>query len=99
VLADFVERHDHDGGGPPPGLDQLGGVYRQPVPVVAAAVQRLEVDDVAVLARGSMPAELLDDLMESVRVGEASMADALVARAREHPDVPAGTFTARRTET
>ncbi|GID10167.1 hypothetical protein Aru02nite_10560 [Actinocatenispora rupis] len=34
---------------PPAGLDQLGGVYRQPVAVLAGAVQRLQVDDVTVL--------------------------------------------------
>jgi hypothetical protein len=51
------------------------------------------------LARGSMPAETLDDLMESLRVGEASTTDALAARARDHPDVPSGAFPARRTGT
>ncbi|MCW2948944.1 MAG: hypothetical protein JWR24_5661 [Actinoallomurus sp.] len=35
------------------------------------------------LGRGTMPAELLDDLTESVRISEASMADALAVQADE----------------
>ncbi|WP_239405481.1 hypothetical protein [Frankia sp. Cj3] len=36
------------------------------------------------LERGTIPAEILDDLMESVRISEASIADALDAHAYEH---------------
>jgi hypothetical protein len=47
-----------------------------------------EIVQAAGLGRGTMPSETLDDLMESVRVSEASMAGTLAAQAREHGTGP-----------
>jgi hypothetical protein len=47
-----------------------------------------EIVQAAGLGRGTMPGEMLDDLMESVRVSEASMTNMLAAPTREHGTGP-----------